>query len=159
MRKQAIRFAIIDDDPEDVRILQHHLSKIPELHFTLEHIGSSGGYQESKNWPDIDIFFVDYVLQDCVGSRVLQEMRDEGDLRPVIVLTGQEDVRIATDLLELGVDDYLDKLDATPQVLQESIARALSRVAKTEADLAPRRLVSPKAGRYNNSGRSQELTQ
>lgn len=70
-----------------------------------------------------DIFLLDYFLPDMDGIALLEQLRQQTgqDILPAIVLTGQGNIQIAVDLLKRGAQDYLEKSQLTPQILQRSI--------------------------------------
>lgn len=132
MLDRTLQLAVIDDDPEDVRLLRRSLGKIPGLRFTLNEFSDGDVCPEQWEYQDVDILFVDYLLGDRTGLQILERIRGLGDPRPVIILTGQKDERTAAALLESGADEYIAKLDATPEVLEGCIRRALSRIEQHE---------------------------
>ncbi|MEZ2318497.1 MAG: GAF domain-containing protein [Microcoleus sp.] len=74
-----------------------------------------------------DIFLLDYLLPDMDGLELLQQLQQQTgrNTLPVIMFTGQGNLQIAVDLLKSGAQDYLDKSQITPQILQKSISYIL----------------------------------
>ena len=130
MTAHPIRLGVLDDDQEDVILLRRNLSKIPGFEFHLKELelDDGGRCSSSWQWHDVDILFLDYLLGCCTGLDVLESIRGCGDPMPIILLTGQKDEKIAAALIQAGADEYVDKLDATPEVLQRCIRRAMSRI-------------------------------
>ncbi len=127
MLDQILRFAVIDDDPDDVRFLRRSLGKIRGLKFELREFTDPDSCSEPWRWQDVDVLFLDYLLGTDTGLDILKAIRAVGDPPRIIILTGQRDTRIAAKLIESGADDYIDKLDITPEFLEHSIKRVLSR--------------------------------
>jgi two-component system, NtrC family, response regulator AtoC len=57
------------------------------------------------------------------GDELFKQIREVNATVPVIVISGQEEVSIAVDLLKKGVSDYLVKDDATKDLLWNSVVR------------------------------------
>lgn len=74
-----------------------------------------------------DIFLLDYLLPDMDGLELLQQLQQltGRNTQPVIMFTGQGNLQIAVDLLKNGAQDYLEKSQITPQILQKSISYIL----------------------------------
>ncbi|MCC3504947.1 MULTISPECIES: PAS domain S-box protein [unclassified Microcoleus] len=74
-----------------------------------------------------DILLLDYYLPDIDGLELLEELLQQTgrNTLPAIVLTGQGNLQMAVDLLKSGAQDYLQKSQITPEVLQRSISYVL----------------------------------
>lgn len=133
MENKVIRLAVIDDDPGDITLLRRNLSKIQDLEFTLDEFTESDDCLESWKWQAFDILFLDYLLAQRTGLDVLDRIRNLGDSRPVIIITGEEDEQIAKLLLNSGANECLKKLDATPKVLERCIKNAMQGDSRTQS--------------------------
>ncbi|MEX0934603.1 MAG: response regulator [Candidatus Saccharimonadales bacterium] len=76
---------------------------------------------------EFDLIVLDILLPGSNGIAVLQELRSYRDWRqiPVIVLSNitPEDLEVSDNhLKDLGVKEYLVKMDTTPQDLAETVA-------------------------------------
>jgi PAS domain S-box-containing protein len=74
-----------------------------------------------------DILLLDYYLPDIDGLEFLEKLLQQTGRNtvPAIVLTGQRNLQIAVDLLKSGAQDYLEKSQITPEILQRSISYVL----------------------------------
>ena len=115
---------IIDDDPGDAELLRRQLDEIPTLNMDFVHYKDTSEALLELTQRDAYVIFLDYQLGKVTGSDVLGWIRGSGDLRPIIVLTGQGDESIAAELMRSGADDYLVKDDITPTGLRRAIANA-----------------------------------
>ncbi len=111
---------IVEDDPWYGEILKHHLSLNPDYKVTLF---STGKELLSKMWPQPDLITLDFSLPDITGDKLLKKIQDINPSVPVIMISGQENVSVAVNLLKMGVSDYLIKDDATKDLLWNSILR------------------------------------
>lgn len=68
---------------------------------------------------DYDVAVLDLMLPDGTGLNALKEMRDRGNMTPVLILTALGTIEDRVHGLDCGADDYLVK----PFAMQELIAR------------------------------------
>ena len=66
-----------------------------------------------------DCIFIDYRLPDGNGVELLQKLREQGIRVPIISLTGQNDDRVAVELMKAGASDYLSKTQISPAQLRQ----------------------------------------
>lgn len=86
--------------------------------------------EEALQWyqhQNPDILLLDYYLPDIDGLELLEKLLQQTGRNtvPAIVLTGQTNLQIAVDLLKSGAQDYLEKSQITPKLLQRSISYVL----------------------------------
>lgn len=113
---------VVDDDPDHVELLLLALEEVPG--FELEPICCSCLDQAfaAMDDPSIRLVLIDYRLGGNTCESFVAKMRQTGDPRPVVVVTGQGDEYIAVDLMRQGADGYLAKRDLRtrlPQVLEQ----------------------------------------
>ncbi|MFD1293698.1 sigma-54-dependent transcriptional regulator [Lutibacter holmesii] len=111
---------IVEDDPWYGEILKHHLSLNPDYKVTLF---TTGKELLSKMWPQPDLISLDFSLPDITGDKLLKKLQEINPSIPVIMISGQEDVSVAVNMLKMGVSDYLIKDDSTKDLLWNSILR------------------------------------
>jgi two-component system, sensor histidine kinase and response regulator len=89
------------------------------------------------NSHQFDCIFVDYRLPDGNGIELLQKLRHQGIRVPIVSLTGQNDDRIAVELMKAGASDYLSKSQISPAQLRQ-VFQNVMRVydAEVAAELA-----------------------
>jgi two-component system, sensor histidine kinase and response regulator len=66
-----------------------------------------------------DCIFIDYRLPDGNGIELLRKLRKQGIGVPIVSLTGQNDDRVAVDLMKAGASDYLSKAQISPAQLRQ----------------------------------------
>lgn len=111
---------IVEDDAWYGEILKHHLSLNPDYKVTLF---TTGKELLSKMWPLPDLITLDFSLPDITGDKLLKKIQAINTAVPVIMISGQEDVSVAVNMLKMGVSDYLIKDDSTKDLLWNSILR------------------------------------
>ncbi len=120
----ALRILSLDDDTADAAILQRHLEALggPPLAFT--HCPSPEQAARHLAEQPTDLIFLDYDLGTTTGSALLRRLRNDGLLTPVIVITGQDDPYIVSELARNGADAYIAKRDLNADVLRHAIESA-----------------------------------
>ena len=126
MEKDRITVLAIDDDLGDLELLRRYLEDIPGWNIDFFAFNDwQAGCVELKRRV-VSVIFLDYVLGAETGLGVLKVIRDSGDKRPVVVMTGQGDEYIASEITRAGADDYLVKRDLNPDMLRRVIIGARS---------------------------------
>ena len=120
---------VLDDNAGDIALLKHELQCLTKYKVKVT---SCQDWQQTKALlevqPDIGLILLDYRLQPGEsGLDVLYELRENGDLRPIIVLTGEGDERTAAEVSRAGADDYLIKGQYNEDILRRSIDGAMAR--------------------------------
>lgn len=111
---------IVEDDPWYGEILAYNLSLNPEFIITRFTTGSDCISSLHKK---PDLVTIDFSLPDMNGIELLKKIKSVYADIPVIVISGQEDVHIAVELLKMGVTDYLIKDDNTKDLLWNTVNR------------------------------------
>ncbi len=68
-----------------------------------------------------DVVTLDYSMPDMTGDQILTQIKESSPETKVIVISGQEDVKIALDLLKKGAYDYIVKDEDAKDRLWNSI--------------------------------------
>ncbi len=126
MADSALKIFVVEDDKLYSRILCHHLSLNPDYEVTpffsakdlMDHIHENPA-----------IITLDYGLPDKKGSEVLDMIKNYNPGIQVVIISGQEDVATAIDLLKKGADDYLVKDDETRNRLWNIISNIRQKIS------------------------------
>ncbi len=116
---------------DDERAVRESLARALAVHgyevVTAEH-GLAG--LESIGRTDPDVVVLDLMMPGVDGIGVCRRMRQDGDHRPILMLTARDAVEDRVAGLEAGADDYLAK----PFALEELVARIRALLRRTVRD-------------------------
>lgn len=102
----SFRIFIVEDDTLYGEMLKYHISLNPDYEVELFKSGSDCLKNLYKNPGMISL---DYSLPDISGLEVIKKIRDFNPDLPVVIVSGQEDVSTAVNLLKEGAYDYIVK--------------------------------------------------
>jgi len=107
-KKDTIKIFIVEDDEWYSEFLIYHLTLNPDYEVKKFRTAKDflGSLAENPN-----IVTLDYSLPDMTGSDVLKRIKDYNNDIQVLVISGQEDVNTAVELLKQGAYDYIVKND------------------------------------------------
>jgi two-component system, sensor histidine kinase and response regulator len=138
--EDPLKILIVDDDPVDRMAVRRALKTAQVETEIAEACTCAEAIAMLKTAP-FDCAFLDYQLPDQDGLALVQMIRSQGILSPLIMLTGQGDEQIAVELMKAGATDYLSKAKISPERLARALMNAM-RVyqAEQQAILANQRL-------------------
>lgn len=110
----SFKIFIVEDDLIYAKILAYHLSLNPEYETEIFKDGQSLLKNLYKN---PSIISLDYNLPDLSGMEILKRIREYNSDIPVIIVSGQQDVLTAVELLKKGAYDYIIKDQDTKERL------------------------------------------
>ncbi len=109
-----MRALIVEDDTT----LASFVSKgLKEAGFTVDEATDGGTALELARSATHDVAVVDLMLPGLDGISLIQQMRTEGILTPVLILSAKQSINDRVKGLEVGGDDYLTKPFAFPELL------------------------------------------
>ena len=120
MKEEHFRIYIVEDNEWYNRLLVHTLEMNPE--FEVKSFFSGNELLNNLQKPP-DVVTVDYRLPDIKGSELLKRIRQFDERIEVIIISEQEDIQIALDMLKEGAFDYLVKNDEMPARLHNAISK------------------------------------
>ncbi len=124
---------IVEDDKFYGELLKRHLQLNPDNEVILY---TNGKDCLSNIHKHPDLVLLDYGLPDISGSEVMRKIYIEYPTIPIVIVSGQEDVKTALDLLKQGAYDYFVKDDDTKDRIWNLINKLReNRKLKTEIDI------------------------
>ncbi|GAA4011551.1 sigma-54 dependent transcriptional regulator [Hymenobacter fastidiosus] len=116
----AFNICIVEDDPWYGQLLQYQLALNPDYIVTL--YGSGKAFFDTvQERPDV--VTIDFSLPDISGDRLLKKLVELYPGLPVIVISAQNKIATAVELLKLGATDYLTKDEYTKELLWNAVKK------------------------------------
>jgi signal transduction histidine kinase len=122
--KRNFSVLAIDDDDVDLESLHRNLKACQGYTFSFNGYRSWELGLDALAERPFDVIFLDFFLGNTTGTDLLQELRERGDMRPVIMLTGRGDEETAAESMRFGASDYIAKSRLSPDVLIRAIETA-----------------------------------
>ncbi|MBC7849887.1 MAG: response regulator, partial [Chitinophagaceae bacterium] len=114
----GLKIFILEDDAWYGSMLQHYLSLNPD--FEVKRFDNSKDFF-GRLYEQPDVVTLDYSMPDMDGSEVLKRIKEVHPGIQVIIISGQEDVSTAINLLKNGAFDYIVKDDDTKDRIWNSL--------------------------------------
>ena len=127
-----IRILVIDDDEGGLLLTRELLGSIEGLRFDLEEARSYEAGLQALMRHVHDVCLLDFRLNGQSGLELLQQANAQGCQTPIIVLTGQDDQVVDSEVMKAGAADHLIKGHIDLALLARSIRHALERGRSAE---------------------------
>jgi DNA-binding response OmpR family regulator len=124
-----MKLLIVEDDREVSSTLKDELKK--DYIVKISPTGEDGEFQAQTT--DYDLIILDLSLPDKDGLSVCKSIRKSDSETPILILTGQTELKMKIDLLDSGADDYLTK----PFKIDELRARIRALLRRKKQELSP----------------------
>ena len=128
MSEADIRVLLIEDNPLHARMLRGFLDEIHAPSFPVKHVDNLAAGLDLASREKFDVVLLDLVLPDSKGLDTFVRWRTHAPHVPVVVLTGLDDMGLATRAVESGAQDYLLKSQINAALLSRSLRYAVERV-------------------------------
>jgi DNA-binding NtrC family response regulator len=119
--KEPIKIFVVEDDPAYTKFLKYVLGLNPDYEVEFYNTGKDCVANLYKNPA---IITLDYSLPDGPGEKVLGQIRSHDPNINVIIVSAQEKIHTAVELLKSGAYDYISKDHETKERLLNSINNA-----------------------------------
>ncbi len=119
--KDPVKIFVVEDDPAYSKFLKFVLGLNPDFEVTFF---TSAKEFISNLHKRPSIVTLDYSLPDMAGERVLKEIRDFDPDISVIIVSAQEKIGTAVELLKIGAFDYISKDEEAKERILNSINNA-----------------------------------
>jgi heavy metal response regulator len=124
----AVRILLVEDDDRIARFIKKGLS---ETGYAVDVVVDGNDAVAQALAASYDMMLLDVMLPGMDGFEVLQAIRAQGSVVPVLVLTARDGVEDKVEGLDAGADDYLTKPFSFAEL--EARIRALLRRGSGEA--------------------------
>jgi signal transduction histidine kinase len=137
----AVRVLLIEDNPFDRELAARALAEIPDPPGPID-VATAGSWAAARPILDaggVDLVVLDYYLPDRNGLAIVCELAARPRHPPIVILTGQNDLMTAVELLRSGAADYVPKAaEGWGPALRLAVERTIERV-RLEAEVAESR--------------------
>jgi DNA-binding NtrC family response regulator len=127
--KDPVKIFVVEDDEAYTKFIRYVLSLNPDFEVEYFENGKSCIENLHKN---PSIITLDYSLPDMAGQQVLEEIRRYDPTITVIIVSAQEKIGTAVELLKTGAYDYITKDQDTKDRLLNTINNARNKLSLTK---------------------------
>ncbi len=120
--KDQVKILVVEDDPAYSKFLRYVLSLNPD--FDTEFYATGKEFLDNLYSKRPAVVTLDYSLPDLSGEQVLKAIRDFDPGISVIIISAQEKIGTAVELLKLGAFDYITKDEDAKDRILNSIKNA-----------------------------------
>jgi DNA-binding NtrC family response regulator len=124
--KDPVKIFVVEDDPAYAKFLRYVLELNPD--YDLEFF-TSGKDCLANLYKNPAVITLDYSLPDMAGEKVLGQIRSHDPNINVIIVSAQEKIHTAVELLKLGAYDYISKDHETKDRLLNAIHNARNKTS------------------------------
>ena len=130
----SYKILLLEDNPVDSNVFNHML-ELSGLQFDEISIYDSlqKGLETIKSGTP-DVLFLDLTLTDSAGISTFHQVKNACKTVPIVIITGNNDERMAHDALRDGAQDFIRKSELSPEVIQRSVIYSIQR-KKIETEL------------------------
>ena len=123
---------IVEDDAWYGEILEYHLSLNPD-YVICRFSNATDCLKNLHRKPDL--VTIDYSLPDMQGGELFKKIKEFNPEIPAIIISSQENIATAVELLKAGATDYIVKDENAKDILWNTIIRLReTRFLKTEVN-------------------------
>ncbi len=123
------RVLVVDDNALDrqavVRALQHKAVGLDGVQAEVLEAETGSQAREALQREEFACVFLDHNLPDGTALDLLLEVRSQGLVTPIVVLTGERDEQIMAEVMQAGAADFLPKEKLHPDLIAVSLRAAL----------------------------------
>jgi PAS domain S-box-containing protein len=133
METAPVKVLLIEDNPEDSRLLHLLLSENVPTQFEMTHVTRLSDALMRLQEERFDVVLCDLSLPDSQGFETFQWLNANAQDKPIIVLSGLDDETLAVKAVREGAQDYLVKGRVDHHILSRAITYAIERHGAEQA--------------------------
>jgi diguanylate cyclase (GGDEF)-like protein/PAS domain S-box-containing protein len=128
MEKRSARIVLlIDNDPEETRLIREMLSGAGSHFFELAHVESVSDAEKYLATYSVDIVLLDLGLADSQGIEAVRQVRAAAPRVSIVLLSSADGEAIAVQAIREGAQDYLIKGQIEPRELTRALLNSAER--------------------------------
>jgi DNA-binding response OmpR family regulator len=117
-----MRILVVEDEPQLNKLIAN---KLKNNHYTVDSCLRGDDAESYLAGAEYDALILDIMLPGKNGLALLRDLRERGDITPVLLLTAKDSVQDRVSGLDAGADDYLVKPFSSEELMAR--VRALLR--------------------------------
>lgn len=127
-KRHMINILLVEDNPDDARLVQKALRSSPQENFTIEHVSRvREAMHYLRKHRSVNVVLTDISLPDSQGMETFRLLRKASPNVPVVFMTGVNNRTLAIEAIKHGAQDYLLKSDYSSEFLTRIILYAIER--------------------------------
>jgi glutamate dehydrogenase (NAD(P)+) len=130
----CVRVLLVEDNPIHARLLAKLLDSTRSPAFELTTVDSLKGGLERIRAGGIDVVLLDLTLPDSQDLDTFIRLRSHAPTVPIVIVTGQDDVKLAAKAVEAGAQDFLVKTQLQRASLTRALRYAIERTRVRDAE-------------------------
>jgi two-component system, cell cycle sensor histidine kinase and response regulator CckA len=127
MDSGPVNILLVEDNPDDERLIRETLAKAGHREYHLECVDSVGRVGASLMQRDASVILLDLSLPDSEGLETIRWVQDIAKGRPILALTGTNNEELVVQAVKRGAQDCLVKGALTPKMLSRCLDCAIER--------------------------------
>jgi DNA-binding NtrC family response regulator len=129
MADKAISVLLVDDDLSFARIFEDSLLKARGITFRVLRTSSfEDALATIRNDAGFDIIVTDFELHDSDGLEFCLQLSQMEQKVPVVMISSTKDIKLAVEVMKLGVEDFLLKDDLNESHVPRTLVNILDRI-------------------------------
>lgn len=124
---REIKVLLVEDNPGDADLIMEYLTSNERRRYQLTGVDNLAAALAALGARSFDIVLLDLSLPDSTGLDTVQGVIASFPQVTIVVLTGLADEDVALQAMRSGAQDYLEKNQITPALLQRTISYAIER--------------------------------
>jgi two-component system sensor histidine kinase/response regulator len=128
---ERLRILVVDDDMVD-RLAIRRAVEQSDLDAEIEEASTAAEALRRCTTP-FDCWLLDHDLPGTTGTELTRQLRERGDLTPIVMVTGQHNEELLQAAVDAGITDFFPKGDLSPRRVALRIRFAV-RIGRAEAE-------------------------
>ena len=109
MPQAPLKILLIEDSPSDAMLLGALLRQVTEFAFEMDHVVDLASASKNLVATNYDAIVSDLGLPDSYGIKTYDGIRAKAANTPIIIVSGNNDRDLLTEVMNKGADNYLIK--------------------------------------------------
>ena len=135
-KRPAKTVLLIEDEPDETRLIHEMLDDPNSGIFELAHVGSMSDAEKYLAGQSVDMVLLDIGLTNPTGLEAVKRVRAAAPRVSIVLLSSADDEQIAVQAIQQGAQDYLIKGQIEPRELTRALLNAAERKIIEEVQFA-----------------------